>query len=419
MNGMPIEDAGPQGGLPDVIGAALGGGTRGFVPKHGLNPLVSAAHPLLESAVRLRQAQVPLPLAPLRGTLIEQVDAFVDEGARAGIGTEALAAARYYLCTFVDEIIAATPWGGGGAWASRSLLVSFHGEASGGERFFTILHRLSQEPAANIDVLELLSLILALGMEGRYRLVEGGSAELQRVREKLRQLIRAERGAPEHALSPRWQGMSGPHHRPRRVIGVLSGTLVGSAIALAVLFAGLDYRLRLQAEPVMSELAQIRISRYAAPSDATLRAASAPEIADLLAPDIAAHLLTVDAGEERAVITLRSDGLFASGSARVLPGHVPLIRRIGAALREVPGRVIVVGHTDNQATSPGNPSNWQLSLARASQVVEMLREEAGHPERFLAQGRGELDPVAPNDSAANQARNRRVVITVLAPGASL
>ncbi|RKP49391.1 type IVB secretion system protein IcmH/DotU [Trinickia fusca] len=380
------------------------------------NPLVGAAHPLLELGAVLRQSHTPLPLEELRARLVAMVDAFVERCVR--IDVETLAAARYGLCTFLDEVIAATPWGGGGAWSSRSLLVTFHGEASGGERFFTILHRLSQDPTANVDALELFYLILALGMEGRYRLVEGGSAELARLRERLRQLIRSTRGAHERALSPHWKGRI-DQRRPPWHVRPFWWVLTGLVVATLVLFVTLDYRLRAQASPVIGALQQVRLAQGAASPEPASAVPYAPKLVVLLAPEIDQQLLRVDETADRAVITVNSDGLFASGSAHVIPAQLPLIRRIGDVLRDVPGRVIVVGHTDNQPTSPGKPSNWQLSLQRAGSVVDLLRDEAGEPERFLAQGRGESEPVAPNDSAADQARNRRVVITVLAPGASI
>jgi type VI secretion system protein ImpK len=96
-----------------------------------------------------------------------------------------------------------------------------------------------------------------------------------------------------------------------------------------------------------------------------------------------------------------------------------LIQRIGDALKEVPGNVVVAGHTDNQRVfSARFPSNWHLSQARAEAVRDMLASRAGNPARFSAEGRGDAEPIAPNDTAANRARNRRVDITVLAPGAA-
>lgn len=385
-----------------------------------INPLVSAARPLLELAAVLRQPSTPVPLEALRASLIAMVDAFVTQCCHLDI--EKLAAARYGLCTFLDEVIAATPWGGSGAWSSRSLLVTFHGEAAGGERFFTILHRLSKDSAANIDALELFYVILALGMEGRYRIIEGGDIELARLRERLCQLIRSTRGGYERELSPYWKGRVDLRPPPWHVRPVWRVLAVCASVSF-VLFMAFDYRLRLQALPVAGALQQVRLARVPASPEHEHEPASMPQYAPRLvvrlAPEIAQRLLRIDETTDRATIALNSDGLFASGSTRVVPAQVPLIRRIGEVLHDVPGRVIVVGHTDNQPPSPGRTSNWQLSLDRAGSVVQLLREQAGGPERFFAQARGESEPAAPNDSAGDRARNRRVVITILAPGASL
>ena len=134
---------------------------------------------------------------------MQMVRAFETQGRAAGYDDEQLGAARYCLCTFIDEAISGTPWGAG-VWGVRSLLVTFHNEASGGERFFLILQRLAQNPAANVDVLELIYVMLCLGFEGRYRLIDGGRSQLDTIRERLEQMIRAQRGAFERALSPHW-----------------------------------------------------------------------------------------------------------------------------------------------------------------------------------------------------------------------
>jgi type VI secretion system protein ImpK len=407
-----------------------------FKPCHGLNPLVQAAHPLLEAGTLLRHAPVQpaLQLEALRAQLVGMVRDFVT--ACAAIDTETVAAARYCLCTFVDEAIGATEWGGQ-AWSTRSLLVLFHGETSGGERFFTILHKLSQNPAANIDALELLYVILALGMEGRYRLTAGGGAALGQVRDKLHALIRATRGSAHAVLSPHARGDLARRGRPWPSAST-AWLLFGVACLCATLYTVLDARLHRQAQPVAAARASVHVARPVSivPAQAPVPASAepahvpparsapapapfAPQLLDLLAPDIAAHRLSVELSADRATLTLHTDGVFASGSAWVKPAHVALIRRIGTALRDVPGQVVVVGHTDDQPPAPGAPSNWALSLARATHVVDLLREETAQPQRFLAQGRGDADPVAPNDTPTNRARNRRVVITVLAPGAAL
>ena len=65
----------------------------------------------------------------------------------AGVPTEKIVAARYALCTLIDETATSTPWGASGAWAQRGLLALFHGETGGGEKFFQLLARLAENPA--------------------------------------------------------------------------------------------------------------------------------------------------------------------------------------------------------------------------------------------------------------------------------
>jgi type VI secretion system protein ImpK len=117
----------------------------------------------------------------------------------------------------------------------------------------------------------------------------------------------------------------------------------------------------------------------------------------------------------RSTIIIRGDGLFAPGSATVLPGYLDVLDRIAAALKAVPGAVVVNGYTDDQAIRTTRfPSNWHLSQERASVVAKLLQEKAGADGRFSAEGHAAANPVAPNNTAAGRARNRRVEI-VLTP----
>jgi type VI secretion system protein ImpK len=142
-------------------------------------------------------------------------------------------------------------------------------------------------------------------------------------------------------------------------------------------------------------------------------------VAGFLAPEIAQGLVSVRETAERSVVTLRGDGMFASGSAEVQDKFAPLLARIGDALKTLPGRVVVVGHTDD--TKPGLSariaSNYDLSKARAAGVMAALAQRAGPPQRYSAEGRGDTEPQVANDTPANRARNRRVDIVVLTPAA--
>ena len=92
-----------------------------------------------------------------------------------------------------------------------------------------------------------------------------------------------------------------------------------------------------------------------------------------------------------------------------------LIGRVAAVLADAPNQVRVEGHTDDVPIHTWRfNSNWDLSTARATRVVEFLSSRAGiAPARLSAAGYGEFHPRASNDTAASRARNRRVDIVVL------
>jgi type VI secretion system protein ImpK len=382
----------------------------------GLNPLVAAANPLLELVAPLRLMVSHPDVGGLREQLVAAIRKFELDARAAMIDFETVAAARYALCTFLDETISSTPWGAGGVWSSRSLLVAFHNEAFGGEKFFLILQRLSQAPRANLDALELFYVCLALGLEGRYRVVEGGRAQLELLRERLQQLIRTERGAYEAELSPHWKGAAQTGGGLRRLapLWIVAGA---AALALLALHLAFSFALNRRSDPVYAAMQRIAPAAQAASAvPAAAPAAAPPRVARFLAPDVERGLVSVTDSADRSTIVLHGDGVFASGRAEVADTFDPLLGRIGDALKTVPGKVLVIGHTDDvPGGSAQFPSNWALSKARARAVVELLAPRAGPASRYTVEGRGETEPLVPNTSPANRARNRRVVIIVLTP----
>ena len=173
----------------------------------GANPLLQAAVPLLVLAGRLRGQIANADVESLRRQAIQEIRGFEERARRAEVPPEDVLAARYALCTAIDEAVLNTPWGAQSDWSSQSLLVTFHREAAGGEKFFQILDRVSGEPQRYLALLELLYVCLSLGFEGRYRLDERGPARLAEVREALYQRIEGLREGAEPELSPRWKGV--------------------------------------------------------------------------------------------------------------------------------------------------------------------------------------------------------------------
>lgn len=116
------------------------------------------------------------------------------------------------------------------------------------------------------------------------------------------------------------------------------------------------------------------------------------------------------------VIDINATLLFTSGSAALTPQALTILDQVGKALVDVPYIVQVNGFTDDAPIHNGQfDSNWDLSATRAISVVKRFVADGIAPDRLVGAGYGEYHPVAPNDSSANMARNRRVSIIVIAP----
>jgi chemotaxis protein MotB len=130
--------------------------------------------------------------------------------------------------------------------------------------------------------------------------------------------------------------------------------------------------------------------------------------------DIALHQ-----AEEKLTVTILDRVLFPSGQATLTPEGERLIEKVGAILAKVPGqRVLIEGHTDNvpigAPLSMRFPSNWELSSARAAEVVKYLISHAQlSPQQLSAVGRADTSPVASNTTEEGRRFNRRIEIIVL------
>ncbi|PVY77444.1 chemotaxis protein MotB [Tamilnaduibacter salinus] len=136
-----------------------------------------------------------------------------------------------------------------------------------------------------------------------------------------------------------------------------------------------------------------------------------------LEPQVASDDLSVSYDTEQVVIRFSEDATFPSGSADLKPAMQPVIDRIVGVLSRCSGEVVVSGHTDDRPiTSSRYRSNWDLSAARAVSVVhELVMNRAIEADRVMAAGRAETNPLVPNTSPANRARNRRVEIAIRNP----
>ncbi len=380
-------------------------------PALGDNPLIAGARSLLSLVARLRNTPFHPAIPKLQQQVVGELRRFENHALQRGIPEEQVRIASYALCSLIDETVLNTPWGAQSFWAHQSLLVIFHKEAWGGERFFATLDRLVRQPAQNLYLIELCWLCLSLGFQGKYRIAPNGLNTLEQVRGELYQLIRRVRGDFERELSPRWQGLKDVRNALVRYVPLW--VVAAAAGALLVLtYLGFAFALNAASDPVARDLFTMAKDQPKAPPETPFPAPQSPPRAErfkpLLAQEISQGL--VEVVDDRI---LRIRNAFPSGSDRVKPEFAPLLAKIARELGTGGDAVLVTGHTDNQPIfSARFPSNFDLSNARAKHVAEILLSSAPLGGRVRYEGRADYEPLAPNDSAENRALNRRVDILV-------
>jgi len=139
------------------------------------------------------------------------------------------------------------------------------------------------------------------------------------------------------------------------------------------------------------------------------------ELEKALAPEIFHKDVALRREPDGLVISLREVGFFPSGSAELRLHAIPALRRITEVLLERPYEIRIEGHTDNVRIHTAQfASNWELSAARAIEVVRLMISEMGYaPQRLSVGGYGEFHPVAPNNTEEERALNRRVDVVIL------
>jgi chemotaxis protein MotB len=128
--------------------------------------------------------------------------------------------------------------------------------------------------------------------------------------------------------------------------------------------------------------------------------------------------LQVKQYQNMLTVELAEQVFFDSGRATLKPEGKKALKNVGEALKGYDDKIIrVVGHTDNKPIKKSLqaifPSNWELSVARATTVVRFLQEVGVPPEGMIASGRAEYDPVAPNDTPEGRQKNRRIEIMLI------
>lgn len=138
-------------------------------------------------------------------------------------------------------------------------------------------------------------------------------------------------------------------------------------------------------------------------------------VEERMQPSIEKDLINVTRNKFWLEVEIKSSLLFRSGSSALIPSSVPLLVDLAILFSDMPNRVHVEGFTDNQPIrTPLFPSNWELSSARAAAVVRLFERNGIESTRLASIGYGEYKPLVANDTEESRAKNRRVVVVVLA-----
>ena len=387
-------------------------------PRTVRNLMLTEAAPVLALAASIRSGRVRMPMPQFHREATNAIATF-DRTIASSYPEETRQRARYALCATIDDIAQNLPNIGtdGAEWARRSMVVTFYQEAIGGDRFWQLVEDMLRNPAQNGDLIELYHACLAAGFEGRFRIMPDGKRRLQEIMAQLQGALGHTRTLSQHELSPRWKGETAPVGK----IGFWSTIGLAAAIAAAVLlliYIVLRLMLMSGAEAPAASLGaampddRLTLSR-AAPALPASDSAQSSRLKQFLAPEIQQGLVTVTEDAQTVRVRTTVGQLFQSASATLEPGREALFQRIGQAVEDEQGSVLVEGHSDSDRISSLEfPDNLSLSQARAETVGQIIRAALSDPSRLSIKGMGDTVPLASNDSAEGKSRNRRVEVIV-------
>jgi len=161
-----------------------------FSSKIGMNPLITASMPIIAILIELKRKHEACDILKLRERLLDELRSFNQRGSRIDISPTILILSRYILATVVDEFVLNAAWSKQSNWDEDPITSILFEDAAGGEKFFSILEKIIQDPLTNIELIELMYICLSLGFEGKYHLMDHGLERLGMLKENLYRIIK-------------------------------------------------------------------------------------------------------------------------------------------------------------------------------------------------------------------------------------
>lgn len=361
------------------------------------NPLIAAAIPVLLQVERVQNQGQVNPVT-VRAQMVREIQQFQRRVLKDNARHEDMDNLAYLLCAYVDECCM-SPLGGGAL--NLSLLVEFYRDSWGGEKCFIHLQNYLSTPQRDRNILAFYDLILSLGFEGQYRVIERGSILLSDIRNYINNYLYG-----NHHTDVLSNAKAEKVKNRKNYLTPVSLFLFGSLI-FSGCYGYSEWYLHDQSQSIRNAIL--------AWNPPTPRKINIMETLPQPLPKILNEgWLQIRPDPRGWLLIFTSDGAFATGKSQLSEEFKQKrnIERLGAALSPWPGDIDVIGHTDNSAYSAKSTnSNLKLSAARAEVVAQALREalvNSKYNRTINSIGKGDSEPLDTNDTEEGRRRNRRV-----------
>ncbi|ELY1985708.1 type VI secretion system protein TssL, long form [Vibrio harveyi] len=381
----------------------------------GSNPILAEANGILSIIGQIRATASHSDVLFLKETLAQKLRDYENRLRQQNINLETIDTARYCLCCAIDEAVLNTNWGSQSTWSHDSLLTSFYSSSQGGEAFFQHLETCMSFPETQLDLLELMYVCMSLGFVGQYRLEKNGLETHRRLRKQVVSVLKSNGRGLQQRLSDNIESrlLNGSQVAERAPLWVVCSVTLAILVCIFMFFS---YDLNKASNQTFASLINLISPNQTemAPTSDSQVIKVAERVSMYLATEINKELVTVEALSDRVRISLKAQDLFESGSAEVVEYIQPVISKLSRTLETTEGKILVTGHTDdNPIFTSKYPSNWHLSLARATAMSEQLIANSALEGRVLPEGLGDARPLAENSTDENRAFNRRIEIDLM------